>query len=71
MGGVGKTTLLKQINNEFIRASNDFNLVIWIVVSKDHKIQKLQEVMGYELGIASDLWRIKTLTGELQTFLWP
>ncbi|RVW34092.1 putative disease resistance protein [Vitis vinifera] len=34
MGGVGKTTLLKKINNEFLATSNDFEVVIWAVVSK-------------------------------------
>ncbi|KAK9923200.1 hypothetical protein M0R45_031631 [Rubus argutus] len=33
MGGVGKTTLIKQVNNNFLRTHSDFNLVIFVVVS--------------------------------------
>ncbi|KAI9162162.1 hypothetical protein LWI28_024464 [Acer negundo] len=35
MGGVGKTTLLTQINNKFVDTPKDFDIVIWVVVSKD------------------------------------
>ncbi|KAF8117183.1 hypothetical protein N665_0012s0187 [Sinapis alba] len=35
MGGVGKTTLLDQMNNKFRGANDGFDIVIWIVVSKD------------------------------------
>ncbi|XP_034696126.1 probable disease resistance protein At1g61300 [Vitis riparia] len=41
MGGVGKTTLLKKINNDFLPTSNDFDLVIWVEASKTKKIQKV------------------------------
>ena len=34
MGGVGKTTLLKRINNEFLKTKLGFDVVIWVVVSK-------------------------------------
>ncbi|KAG5254262.1 NBS resistance family protein [Salix suchowensis] len=37
MGGVGKTTLLTQINNESLKKPNDFDIVIWVLVSKDLK----------------------------------
>lgn len=37
MGGVGKTTLLKQINNKFLENEDDFDIVIWIVVSKIYR----------------------------------
>ncbi|KAM1165780.1 hypothetical protein ACFX13_025713 [Malus domestica] len=46
MGGVGKTTLLTKIHYKFaFSTSYHFDLVIWIVVSKDHK---LQEKVGKE-----------------------
>ena len=33
MGGVGKTTLLKKINNEFLESKLEFVVVIWVVVA--------------------------------------
>ncbi|KAJ0043597.1 hypothetical protein Pint_19172 [Pistacia integerrima] len=33
-GGVGKTTLLKQINNKFCNELQSFDVVIWVVVSR-------------------------------------
>ena len=32
--GVGKTTLMKKINNDFLKLSRDFHIVISVVVSK-------------------------------------
>ncbi|RVW23567.1 putative disease resistance protein [Vitis vinifera] len=40
MGGVGKTTLLKKINNDFLTTSSDFDVVIWDVVSKPPTLKK-------------------------------
>ncbi|KAL6285846.1 hypothetical protein ACE6H2_010236 [Prunus campanulata] len=59
MGGVGKTTLLTQIHNNFNRTRNDFNLVIWIVVSKGHKIEVIQDKIGEKLGLSSGVWKLK------------
>ncbi|KAF5200696.1 Disease resistance protein rfl1, partial [Thalictrum thalictroides] len=35
VGGVGKTTLLKKINNEFKNRDDDFDIVIWVVISSE------------------------------------
>ncbi|CAL8132691.1 unnamed protein product [Prunus armeniaca] len=59
MGGVGKTTLLTQIHNNFNRTRNDFNRVIWIVVSKGHKIEVFQDKIGEKIGLSSDVWKLK------------
>ncbi|XP_008243865.1 PREDICTED: probable disease resistance protein At5g63020 [Prunus mume] len=59
MGGVGKTTLLTQIHNNFNRTRNDFNLVIWIVVSKGHKIEVIQDKIGEKIGLSSGEWKHK------------
>ncbi|KAL6285847.1 hypothetical protein ACE6H2_010237 [Prunus campanulata] len=59
MGGVGKTTLLTQIHNNFNRTRNDFNLVIWIVVSKGHKIEVIQDKIGEKIGLSSGVWKRK------------
>ncbi|OVA10976.1 Disease resistance protein [Macleaya cordata] len=49
MGGVGKTTLLKKLNNEFLKRNHDFDLVLWVVVSKDLNLERVQK------GIADSL----------------
>ncbi|KAK9229485.1 hypothetical protein WN944_022447 [Citrus x changshan-huyou] len=50
MGGVGKTTLLTQINNKFLDAPNNFDVVIWVVVSKDMQLESVQEKIGERIG---------------------
>ncbi|RVW77646.1 Disease resistance protein RFL1 [Vitis vinifera] len=60
MGGVGKTTLLKKINNDFLTTSSDFDVVIWDVVSKPPNIEKIQEVIWNKLQIPRDIWEIKS-----------
>ncbi|RZC75658.1 hypothetical protein C5167_051143 [Papaver somniferum] len=51
MGGVGKTTLLKKLNNEFLKRSHHFDLVIWVVVSKDLNIKTVQKQIGKSIGL--------------------
>ncbi|CAA7029049.1 unnamed protein product [Microthlaspi erraticum] len=51
MGGVGKTTLLEQINNKFKVANDDgFEKVIWVVVSSNLLIEKIQDEIAEKLG---------------------
>ncbi|CAA7409662.1 unnamed protein product [Spirodela intermedia] len=47
LGGIGKTTLLKAINNE---PASRFDLVIWVTVSKELDILKVQEDIAVRLG---------------------
>ncbi|TXG69288.1 hypothetical protein EZV62_004223 [Acer yangbiense] len=61
MGGVGKTTLLTQINNKFLDTPNDFDVVIWVVVSKDQKLEMIQEAIGKRIGLWDDSWKTKRL----------
>ncbi|KAI3958594.1 hypothetical protein MKW92_050581 [Papaver armeniacum] len=51
MGGVGKTTLLKKLNNEFLKRNHHFDKVIWVVVSKDLDIKNIQKQIGKSLGL--------------------
>ncbi|KAL5698103.1 hypothetical protein ACHQM5_029182 [Ranunculus cassubicifolius] len=53
-GGVGKTTLLKKINNKFREESGttSFHVVIWVVVSSQFNMQKVQKQIGERLGLA-------------------
>nr|DAD25286.1 TPA_asm: hypothetical protein HUJ06_026750 [Nelumbo nucifera] len=53
-GGVGKTTLLKKINNEFLvktADNSDFDAVIWAVVSKELNTAQIRKQIGDQLGI--------------------
>ncbi|KAI3934644.1 hypothetical protein MKW92_035115 [Papaver armeniacum] len=52
MGGVGKTTLLKNVNNEFLKRNHHFDLVIWVVVSKELDIKSIQRQIGKSLGLS-------------------
>ncbi|MQM18770.1 hypothetical protein Taro_051765 [Colocasia esculenta] len=53
MGGVGKTTLLTRLNNEFLAAgSHGFDVVIWVTASRDASILKIQMDMIDRLGVA-------------------
>ncbi|RWR88347.1 disease resistance-like protein isoform X1 [Cinnamomum micranthum f. kanehirae] len=51
MGGIGKTTLMKAINNK-LEATREFDHVIWVTVSKQLNLQKIQkDIMdGLRLG---------------------
>ncbi|EFH44706.1 hypothetical protein ARALYDRAFT_493640 [Arabidopsis lyrata subsp. lyrata] len=43
MGGVGKTTLLACINNKFVELESEFDVVIWVVVSKEFQFEGIQD----------------------------
>ncbi|GAY67927.1 hypothetical protein CUMW_260220 [Citrus unshiu] len=60
MGGVGKTTLLTHINNKFLESQNNFDCVIWVVVSKDLRLEKIQEDIGKKIGLSDDSWKNKS-----------
>ena len=57
MGGVGKTTLLKRINNEFFKTNIEFDRVIWVVVSKSASVEKVQELVLRECGCLDNRWK--------------
>ncbi|XVF78195.1 hypothetical protein PTKIN_Ptkin14bG0110500 [Pterospermum kingtungense] len=43
MGGIGKTTLMKLVHNQLLKETKKFDIVIWITVSKEMNIIKLQD----------------------------
>ncbi|XP_058106546.1 probable disease resistance protein At5g63020 [Magnolia sinica] len=53
MGGIGKTTLMKEINNRCTK-TRDFDVVLWITVSKDLNLGLIQEEIGNRLGMKFD-----------------
>uniref|UniRef100_M4EDR3 Uncharacterized protein n=1 Tax=Brassica campestris TaxID=3711 RepID=M4EDR3_BRACM len=60
MGGVGKTTLLTQINNRFSKRDGGFNVVIWVVVSQNATVHKIQGSIGEKLGVGGKEWDEKS-----------
>ncbi|RVW77611.1 putative disease resistance protein [Vitis vinifera] len=64
MGGVGKTTLLKKINNDFLTTPSDFDVVIGLWVSKPSNIEKIQEVIWNKLQIPRDIWESRSTKEE-------
>ncbi|KAK0581991.1 hypothetical protein LWI29_020166 [Acer saccharum] len=49
MGGIGKTTIMKHIHNELLREAK-FDKVIWVTVSQECDVFKLQEKIASALG---------------------
>ncbi|XP_030947552.1 probable disease resistance protein At1g62630 isoform X2 [Quercus lobata] len=49
MGGVGKTTITKHINNRLLKEKEKFNHVIWVTVSKAFDVIKLQNDIASKL----------------------
>ncbi|KAL4335050.1 hypothetical protein GQ457_07G039830 [Hibiscus cannabinus] len=54
MGGVGKTTLLKTINNAFLTRDHSYDVVIWVLVSKEFVVSKIQQSIVARLGLPWD-----------------
>ncbi|XP_022764175.1 probable disease resistance protein At1g61300 [Durio zibethinus] len=52
MGGVGKTTLMKLVNNQLLKETEKFNIVIWITVSKEMNIFKLQNSIAKAMKVS-------------------
>ncbi|XP_077222013.1 putative disease resistance protein At5g63020 [Tasmannia lanceolata] len=50
MEGVGKTTVMKTINNRLV-GTRDFDVVIWATVSKDLNIERTHLAIGSKLGL--------------------
>ncbi|KAM0957103.1 hypothetical protein ACFX2I_025226 [Malus domestica] len=70
MGGVGKTTLLDQIYNKYLDTPNDFDFIIWIPISRNHRIEKIQNEIGRKIGCSSDKWENKEERQKAQGIFW-
>ncbi|CAN6901440.1 unnamed protein product [Brassica oleracea] len=60
MGGIGKTTLLKQINQKLLEKKDEFGVVIFVVVSQNLQAGKIQNEIGERLGLCDMAWEKKT-----------
>ncbi|KAI9085211.1 hypothetical protein K1719_032844 [Acacia pycnantha] len=56
MGGVGKTTLLKKINNELGKGRLDFDVVMWVVISKEPNLDSIMDSIRRLIKIGNDDW---------------
>ncbi|XP_060210867.1 probable disease resistance protein At1g52660 [Lycium barbarum] len=50
--GVGKTSILVEINNRLLRESTTFDHVIWVTASEDLNVKKLQKDIAREVGLS-------------------
>ncbi|KAH7690230.1 disease resistance protein RPS2 protein [Dioscorea alata] len=50
MGGVGKTTIMRQIYNQLKEKKDDFDIVMWVTVSSVFELAKLQGTIAEQLG---------------------
>ncbi|KAJ9692589.1 hypothetical protein PVL29_011580 [Vitis rotundifolia] len=69
LGGVGKTTLLTQINNAFTKRTHDFDFVIWATVSKTVNLENIQDDIWKKIGFCDDKWKSKSRE-EKATSIW-
>ncbi|KAJ8629984.1 hypothetical protein MRB53_023307 [Persea americana] len=53
MGGIGKTALMKAINNN-LQATSEFHYVIWVTVSKEFNLQRIQKEIMSRLHLKFD-----------------
>ncbi|KAH0863667.1 hypothetical protein HID58_080878 [Brassica napus] len=61
MGGIGKTTILKQINKKLLEKKEDeFGVVIFVVVSQNLQVGKIQNEISERLGLCDMAWEKKT-----------
>ncbi|KAG5526216.1 hypothetical protein RHGRI_032480 [Rhododendron griersonianum] len=52
MGGVGKTTIMKQIHNRLLKEKDKFDGVFWVTISKAFNVLKLQSNIAKELNFS-------------------
>ncbi|TYJ39081.1 hypothetical protein E1A91_A04G041500v1 [Gossypium mustelinum] len=54
MGGVGKTTIMKHIHNDLLKEQR-FERVIWVTISKEFNVMKVQDDTASALKLKEDL----------------
>ncbi|CAN8321580.1 unnamed protein product [Cochlearia groenlandica] len=59
--GVGKTTVLTQVNNRLLQQkANGFDFVLWVFVSKNLNLEKIQDTVREKIGFLDRTWTSKT-----------
>ncbi|XP_065866904.1 putative disease resistance protein At4g10780 [Euphorbia lathyris] len=59
-GGVGKTTLLKHIYTKLTTSPLHFDTVIWVTVSQNLSVEKVQDDIWKKIGVLNVEWVDKT-----------
>lgn len=60
LGGVGKTTLMTQINNALYKSIYEgYDVVIWAVMSTDPNPRKVQDEICKKIGFVDGIWKNK------------
>lgn len=54
MGGVGKTTIMMEINNQLMRNSMCFDSIIWVTATSSSDLPKLQNNIAKAIGLCFD-----------------
>ncbi|KAJ3698921.1 hypothetical protein LUZ61_002626 [Rhynchospora tenuis] len=52
MAGVGKTALLNKFNNEYLVGAEGINVAIYIEVTRNYDLGKIQKIIGDRLGLS-------------------
>jgi disease resistance protein RPS2 len=52
MAGVGKTALLNKFNNEYLVGAEGISVAIYIEVTHDYDVNKIQKIIGDRLGLS-------------------
>ncbi|MBA0771067.1 hypothetical protein Gotri_019593, partial [Gossypium trilobum] len=80
MAGVGKTTVVKLVNNELLKSVSNFDIIVWVTVSREFSVIELQkkiaEAMNVVITVDEDeilragmLYEILTEKGRFVLFL--
>ncbi|MFQ6643748.1 hypothetical protein Gotur_017444 [Gossypium turneri] len=55
------TTLLTKLNNKFSTTPNNFDVVIWALVSKDYHVGNIQDRIGGDVNFLDGSWKNKSV----------
>ncbi|XVF78194.1 hypothetical protein PTKIN_Ptkin14bG0110400 [Pterospermum kingtungense] len=54
LGGIGKTTITKLVHNQLLKEADKFNIVIWVTVSKEMSISRIQNSIANAMDVKLD-----------------
>ncbi|MBA0771066.1 hypothetical protein Gotri_019593 [Gossypium trilobum] len=51
MAGVGKTTVVKLVNNELLKSVSNFDIIVWVTVSREFSVIELQKKIAEAMNV--------------------